>query len=503
MSRSFSLFFLSLRSSAQRSFIPTLGLLPLSLCVFVLFPLTVDAATIPGGNIANTTIRLVDLAKPAVVRMITTTGARLTVHFSSTQSATFPLDGTAYKLESTGSGTFISAHGDILTSEHVVHPPADDLDDSLYQYAASDVARYINQTFFPNPPYASDDAYAVLKGHTFRSESHYMNPASEAFLSTDYLGAIPHKDLQSMPPGTHAAIAQIKAESPIEKQDMAIAHVNMENTPSVPLGDSSTVAQQDELTIIGFPSNGDVTSTQRPEQLLTSSVNRVFVSSLKKTDGGSPVIQVAGNVEHGDSGGPALNAQGQLVGIVSFYASNNSIPVGTSFLQASESARTLVAAQKLDTQPGPLQLAWSKALTEYSTSSVGHWQQAAKDFALITKQYPSFLAASTYLSYAQDQAQHEAPPTQPTFDLTGRLVIILLVLSLGGLVLGGIMFGRVFMSRLPAKGSLPSSVSPPSTPSPFLSPSADDQSPAITRWQQYEPSMTPFYPTEGRKETPD
>src|SRR5437016_9048079 len=81
---------------------------------------------IPGGNVADPVVRAVDIAKPAVVRIITTIPGHLTVHFSNGQNVTFPQNASGgYPLQLSGSGTFISAHGDILTADHVVNPPKD------------------------------------------------------------------------------------------------------------------------------------------------------------------------------------------------------------------------------------------------------------------------------------------------------------------------------------------------------------------------------------------
>jgi len=92
---------------------------------------------VPGGDISNSVVRAVDIAKPAVVRIFTTINGRVTVHFTSTQSATFPLNGGNYKLEFSGSGAFITAYGDILTANHVVNPPHDsELSNALFQMAA-------------------------------------------------------------------------------------------------------------------------------------------------------------------------------------------------------------------------------------------------------------------------------------------------------------------------------------------------------------------------------
>src|SRR5579885_3562436 len=114
-------------------------------------------------------------------------------------------------------------------------------------------------------------------------------------------------------------------------------------------------------------------------QLLTSSINQIFVSSIKTTDTGAPVLQVSGNVEHGDSGGPALNSSGQIVGIVSFGTGTDG---STSFLQAS--AAMLLQQAGVDTTPGPFEKAWVQAFNDYASTTAGHWHKAQQEFQQIT-----------------------------------------------------------------------------------------------------------------------
>src|SRR5436305_7957139 len=106
---------------------------------------TVTYASAPGGNVADPVIRAVDIAKPAIVRIITDVDGRLTVHFSSSLNVTFPLTGNPYQITLSGTGAFISAHGDILTADHVINPPQQDLNTVLDQVAAHDVTTYYNQ----------------------------------------------------------------------------------------------------------------------------------------------------------------------------------------------------------------------------------------------------------------------------------------------------------------------------------------------------------------------
>lgn len=253
----------------------------------------------------------------------------------------------------------------------------------------------------------------ALSSSYLLSEANYDKPTSVVYYSTDFTGKPGGNSLDTLPAGSSAPVDHVEAESAFDQKDVAIVHVALDNTPSVQLGDSTDVAQQNELTIIGFPGNGDLGNSngtnENPATFLVSSVNKIYVSAIKTTDAGAPVIQVGGNVEHGDSGGPAIDSKGNIVGTVSFGGSD--MPDGTSFLQASNSARDLAAEISLDTTPGTLEKAWTKAFNQYATSKApNRWHQAQKVFNQIVNTYPSFGAASDYLDYVNIKVDQEKLP---------------------------------------------------------------------------------------------
>lgn len=409
----------------------------------------------PGGDVSNPTVRAVDIALPAVVRIITTVGGHLTVQFSSGNVA-FPQNGSAYPLMLSGSGTFISAHGDILTADHVINPPHDQsLDQFLQQTAAPDVAAYINQhAQAGSQPVTSDQVTAELQSGQLPSKTAYDPATSQVFLNTAYTGALSAPNFNSLPSQVYASVDRIEMQSSFQNEDVAIVHVPMNDMPGVQLGDSSNVSPTDQLTIIGFPGNGDVSS--KPTDLLTASVNEITVSSIKTTDTGAPVIQVGGNVEHGDSGGPALDSTGQVVGIVSFGLATNGSSGGTSFLQASNSARQLVQSLGLNTSPGPFQQAWNKAFNDYSSTAAGHWHAAAQELAQLAAKYPLFKGVQPYLTYAQAQAKTEkttatSSSTPGTTSSKGSAPIVSYIVTILGilvlLALLALLFGAFRWSR--------------------------------------------------------
>ncbi len=85
--------------------------------------------------------------------------------------------------------------------------------------------------------------------------------------------------------------------------DIVILRVNRTGLPTIPLGDSATLRQGDEVLAIGYP---------RAEALgiNDSVVTRGIVSSLRPD-----LIQIDAALNPGNSGGPILNLRGDVVGI--------------------------------------------------------------------------------------------------------------------------------------------------------------------------------------------
>jgi S1-C subfamily serine protease len=371
----------------------------------------------PGGVLNDPVVRAVDVASPAVVRIVTTVSGRVALPLCGTL-VTLPVSGAPYTLGWSGSGAFVSANGDILTAGHVADiDPAAEID-ALYQNsrAATDIAIALNTyaaclhlNFIVTP---SDVANGVVPALGISPTPTFSAPTYYSLQSTSYSGEVTTSGGSQSRLATLLAAPNLKATktalSPFEQDDIALLHVPLSDTPSIQLGDATAVAAQDKLTIVGFPGNGDLDASLGgldPSNLLTPSVNVVTVSAIKHNKNGSQLIQVGGNVEHGDSGGPALDAQGHIVGIVSFGGVDT--PVGTSFLRSSENARTMLKNSSIDTKPGAFQTAWQQAFADYAATYAGHWRKAAEELNALSAKYPDFHAVTPYKAYAATAAENE------------------------------------------------------------------------------------------------
>ena len=397
----------------------------------------------PGGVLSDPVVRAVDIAAPAVVRIATLYQVSITFGVCG-QALTLPPSGPGYTVGALGSGAFISAHGDILTADHVVDVDTASLDQELLQdpQIAQTVADWLNHLSCVTQPIS---AASIANGSIqIPYQTNYSQPQRLVWRDTDYTGPLSTSpqnatDLLIGLEKAQSWTAQVLATSSFQQDDVAIVHINLDDTPSITLDDSSNVAVMDPLTVIGFPGNGDTTSsgvTGDPTNLLTPSVNLASVSAIKTNDDGSALIQVGGNIEHGDSGGPALDAQGHIVGVVSFGGLDTQGI--TAFLRSSDSAKSVIAGTTVSMQPGAFEQKWRQAFDDYAATSAGHWHVAARELDALVAAYPDFKGALPYQQYADRAAATEAAPgiglsLDPV--LLGSIASLILGLALLGVLL--------------------------------------------------------------------
>ncbi|HET9979820.1 MAG TPA: trypsin-like peptidase domain-containing protein [Ktedonobacterales bacterium] len=370
----------------------------------------------PGGVMANPVVRAIDLASPAVVRIATIYSAHLRLTACGVTTS-LPSSG-AYTIGGLGSGAFVSANGDILTADHVVDIDRQSLDNAIFsgERVANDVAAFLNAACHPTAPVTANDvANGIVQYNGLPFSTTYSAPQVLVWRSASYFGTISggSSDATTQLSGLMKASyneATVLQTSAFEQDDVALIHVGLTDTPSIQLDPSTELAVEDALTVIGFPGNGDVNGD--PTNLLTPSINNVSVSAIKHNDNGSQLIQVGGNVEHGDSGGPALDAAGHIVGIVSFGGSDSQGI--TAFLRASDSALKLMRSANIDTKPGTFQKLWEQAFAAYADTQPGHWHTASREMDALSTRYPDFHGLDTYRAYADAAATREAPTT-PAF----------------------------------------------------------------------------------------
>jgi len=138
-------------------------------------------------------------------------------------------------------------------------------------------------------------------------------------------------------------VAEVIEQEPFLNGDNALLRVsNLTNTPFLTVA-STKPAVGDEVTAIGFPGSVDsvTADTQQPP-----SHKKGSVSSFSTTDNGSPVTEIDAGVSQGMSGGPTIDAAGNVVGTNSFKLNGESQPF--NFITDTEKMRTFLNRNGVD-----------------------------------------------------------------------------------------------------------------------------------------------------------
>jgi putative serine protease PepD len=122
--------------------------------------------------------------------------------------------------------------------------------------------------------------------------------------------------------------------------DLALIKVDAPSSQLHPLslGDSSAVQVGDAVVAIGSPFGLNETVTSG----IVSAVHREITATNNATI--ENAIQTDAAINHGNSGGPLLNAQGQVIGVNAQIESDSGGNDGVGFAIASSSVRQLLSA---------------------------------------------------------------------------------------------------------------------------------------------------------------
>jgi len=123
---------------------------------------------------------------------------------------------------------------------------------------------------------------------------------------------------------TKAASIVIKG-LPMPGKDVAVLKIDGDTSlPVLKIADEQLPQVGEQLFVYGYP--GPVTNNDfvAAESAIEPTLTTGIVSAIKKSVNGWPVIQMDANINHGSSGGPVCNSNGEVIGLTTFGSLENS-----------------------------------------------------------------------------------------------------------------------------------------------------------------------------------
>lgn len=251
--------------------------------------------------------------KPAVVLVIAEVAAEVTLDCGSG-----PLKVTPPAVRETGTGWFIDGNGWVITNAHVVQPAHERPRWLLHELGQ----RAVTSACLPGALKRA----GLEPGQRPEAEDAIKRRVLDLALPTAKVALGPQL-LVLLSNGTTLK-AEVRKYSPplstelgaMSGRDLALLKVPGEHLPALPLSDSRTARIGDLLHILGFP--GVVLSHEllNRSASLEASVTMGTVSGFKQDKNDNPVLQTDAPAAWGNSGGPAVDEDGAVVGVLTFVS---------------------------------------------------------------------------------------------------------------------------------------------------------------------------------------
>ncbi len=180
--------------------------------------------------------------------------------------------------------------------------------------------------------------------------------------------------------------------------DVALLKITGKNFPALKLGSKEAVKTGSTIYVLGYPGIAD---NQYLVDLEDSeiTVTRGIISAFKKAAGDKrTLLQTDASINHGNSGGPAVNGEGVVVGIATYGLTPEEGSGNFNFLRDVSDAKTLIERKKLATNLGKTSDEWSRGIDNFW---MRRYAEAVKNFEGTKLLYPFHPLADSYRAEAQ------------------------------------------------------------------------------------------------------
>lgn len=326
--------------------------------------------------------KLAEYTKPAVVRVVDYAVVGWQFNNPNDPEVEAILSQMNYQsvIGGSGSGAIISSDGYIVTNAHVVETTQ--LEDEEIATAALEQLAGIMADYF---------------------QVDYETAYDYMWTYTQYTGV--ERVIKVVLPGGDILDGEVKSYgAPInEGKDVAVLKIEGKNLPTLKLGNSDNVQNQDNIWVSGYPAAAD-SDLLSPDSSLVSSMNAGQISATdKKTEQGSPVLQINAAATHGNSGGPVINEKGEIIGLLTFRGDtvNGQEVQGFNFSVPVNTVKEFVNQAGAENKPSTTDKLYIEGLELYWG---GYYKNALEKFEAVQRIYPNHSEIKKFITNSEERA---------------------------------------------------------------------------------------------------
>ena len=183
--------------------------------------------------------------------------------------------------------------------------------------------------------------------------------------------------------------------------DIAILKINNDQAwtfPNLNLSDNKNLKEGNYLLIIGYP--GVVAGQAEKSALLSlkssakPTITRGIVSAIKLDQQGRTLIQTDASLTYGNSGGPGIDTDGNVVGLATYTLSYGG---NYNFLRSITELGDLMKENNIGQLESPTDTAWADGLNNFWN---GYYKRALASFKRVKELYPIHPTVNQYIADA-------------------------------------------------------------------------------------------------------
>jgi S1-C subfamily serine protease len=364
----------------------------------------VSCLTVPClANAAPSVQEVLLRAKPAVALVVSEVAAEVTVRClrGGTQKV------TPKPFRETGTGWFINPSGWMISNGHVVSPahrPNETIEKELRERGVRQACGDVSDESF---------AAAVARAQVKLDSSIFVILSNGMRLPATVAKYSPPVDGEGM-----------------SGRDLVLMKLEAADMPALRLGDSSNTRIGDRVHILGFPAVVLSHELLDASAKVEASVTNGAVSGFKHDIAAQPVLQVDAPAASGNSGGPAVGAGGEVLGVLTFVSldqDDRGTVQGFNFVVPSAAVREFLTGTgvKLD-EVSRFNAAWHAGLAAFFA---GSYTRAEQHFEEANRLLPDLPDVHRMVAEAKN------PPPRPFPWMPIAVVAALLLLAAVGALL--------------------------------------------------------------------
>ena len=329
-----------------------------------------------------------------------------------------------------GSGFIVTPDGYVITNAHVVDENDGDTKQGFAEQAFMEILQDDVKTIEDamNRDMTEEEAQAIKEAYSW----YYTQTMEVGRIKKEFsvvMGVTGDKG-KIVPLVIPAKI--VSQGKPIPGKDVAILKLQEKHIyPTIRIGDDKAMRVGDPVYVLGYPAVATFNPLLSAETVSEATLTRGLVSAKKNMKDGWEVLQIDAAITHGNSGGPVMNEQGEVIGLATFVSIDEQRKQqvqGMNFLVPATIVNEFIVKTKIKPEMSDISLAYEEAMDMFDKA---RYKKALEKFKGVKEMNPSFPFIDSYLSQTQkniDKGLDKEPKDMKMYYYIGGGVVVLLLL---------------------------------------------------------------------------